>query len=189
VSGCPDFESTTVGILTIYRYDRDDRETWTPVTDSIPLCEQIPLATLFPTAAQERELHGWRWMNGELVPATYLWNSDQGLYIFPDETVVNATLAESAYWAFANIKDRYQRDDYGTAWALADDAINEYGDDAAISSEQINAFRYYRALALERLDYPEWALEDYVAIVELAPDSPWAMLAALHLEPIDGNSE
>ncbi len=44
------------------------------------------------------------------------------------------------------------------------------------------ALSYMRAFALEQLDQPEEALRQYVELHESAPETSWAVLAALHFE-------
>lgn len=45
---------------------------------------------------------------------------------------------------------------------------------------------YWRALTLELMGRTDEALAEYIAIYEAAPESAWGMLAALHLEVVDG---
>lgn len=58
--------------------------------------------------------------------------------------------------------------------------------DLAVEEIALFGLRYYRALVLKVLERPSEALAEYVAIYEAAPESAWGMLAALHLEVIDG---
>ncbi len=46
----------------------------------------------------------------------------------------------------------------------------------------LGGLTYYRALALESLGRDEEALAEYVALYEGDPESPWHILAGLHLE-------
>ena len=48
--------------------------------------------------------------------------------------------------------------------------------------------RYYRALALEALNHPDQALAQYITIYAHGPES-WKMLAALHLERVEQDSQ
>ncbi|MBK8136701.1 MAG: hypothetical protein IPK52_12810 [Chloroflexi bacterium] len=43
-----------------------------------------------------------------------------------------------------------------------------------------------RALALMAVGQTDEALTQFVALYENAPESPWGKLAALHLEPAEG---
>ena len=74
-----------------------------------------------------------------------------------------------------------------------DDLIGDFLEDTRIWLESdpqctdtdIFSIRYLRALILERLDRPNDALADYIAIYDSAPESAWGMLAGLHLELIE----
>jgi hypothetical protein len=47
------------------------------------------------------------------------------------------------------------------------------------------AVLYRQASALDALNRPDEALAAYVEIITLAPETPWAKLAALHVEPVE----
>lgn len=64
-------------------------------------------------------------------------------------------------------------------------AFVEFMEDYSIDPARplfISGLSYYRALALEELGRDDEALAEYIALYEADPESPWHILAGLHLE-------
>ncbi|MCA9909470.1 MAG: hypothetical protein KC519_12525, partial [Anaerolineae bacterium] len=122
-----------------------------------------------------------------LVPTTYTWDATSHTYVAPalpprppDSTPTSGPPrypeSEIASAAYASA-----RGDYATALTQLD-ALLVYADALRPNVQQYA--RYWRALTLEQLDRPDEALADYVAVFEIAPESGWGRLAALHLEAV-----
>jgi tetratricopeptide (TPR) repeat protein len=114
------------------------------------------------------------------------WDAEQLVFTLPSEShLTTESLTENPLSCYQGI--------YGFCGSL--DNPNEALEliDVVLTTPQENtsphfvtAFNYYRALALEALGRDGEALDEYIAIYEVAPESAWGMLAALHLEVIDG---
>ncbi len=79
------------------------------------------------------------------------------------------------------LDDALEAEDYPEALVMLDRAIAQSLD----NPDYLYHYRYQLAFVLKKLNRPDEALAEYVAIYEAAPDSAWGMLAALHLEVVE----
>lgn len=118
-----------------------------------------------------------------LDPVSYVWNSSEEIF----EMVTPGEETNSPALTTTSIPDYKLQDLHSAVF------YNRDYEQALVISEMMFSYafkesypiiHYYRALALEKLNRPDEALAEYIAIYEAAPDSAWGMLAALHLEKI-----
>jgi hypothetical protein len=138
---------------------------------------------LFPT---ENQLVIWIGEN----KITLTWDSERRDFVQPERTkeppAIDATpddLFSCARSDEATFFCGYNAD-YDIALQLSDVVIANPPE--IVDDDTLMSIHYLRALALEALNRPDDALAEYIAIYESVPDSAWGLLAALHLETING---
>lgn len=123
-----------------------------------------------------------------LVEEIYTWDDAAQTFTAPPLTTpttpypVEETLPSPQTILFEALGE-YTNGNFSETLEDADSLLERTTD---IESDELSAARYYRALALEALGRTDEALAEYIAIYEAAPESAWGMLAALHLEVVDG---
>ena len=141
-----------------------------------------------------RVINGGEVKNLENEPPTiesivYEWDTESQTYIqvFESEEtseISTPTPPRSVYPAFRNHDPfrLFDQAEYERFIEYRDEAL-ELGADA--TDDKLLQWRYFTALALESLNRPDEALNEYIAVYEIAPNSAWGMLAGLHLEMLD----
>ncbi len=177
----------------------------------MPLCESREIDSIFQNEVQE--LYGWAIQfdaefdyEDEYGPAVYTWDAElknyvapkpqpkiehpeiyiegQG-YVEPDESLeVTVTTDVDLFQAISEARRQYSGGDLlDTVDVLADAITNSAPE---VNPIALNGARYWHGFLLETLNQPDDALAEYIAIYEAAPESAWGMLAALHLEGVEG---
>lgn len=160
-----------------------------PILSSL-LCEEIETQAVVDDLAVVTRVYGWEFSDRtyDYVPVEFVWNrinqayeltaaSEETLVPLPSETSV------SPPYQVYNGKNLFLQQEYERIINYHKQAIVELSD---VTDPVLLRWRYLAALTFEALDRPSEALAEYVAIYEAAPESAWGMLAALHLEVIDG---
>jgi hypothetical protein len=107
----------------------------------------------------------------------FTWDDEAGTYLLPlppSTPTPSSTISQPEPPRYRRILDALEAGDYAY--------VVENSSPTLIVEESYFADFYYRALALEALGREDEALAAYVALYQAAPDSPWGLLAVLHVE-------
>jgi tetratricopeptide (TPR) repeat protein len=162
-----------------------------------PTCELVEVEELFTSAMDNLELRAGDYNpdSNELIPAIYTWSDEAQTYVLPAQPQATNTVVPATPTLSPTPERIYNLSNYSFIWLRTAFVNRDYrsvvdGATMALSTgtgeipQFEMAFRYYLALALEALERPHDALNEYITIYESAPDSSWGILAALHLEVI-----
>jgi hypothetical protein len=171
------------GALNLWNFTGD---TLAP-TFSTTLCKRIaPQATVDDVNAVSK-IYGWAYsrVSENFVPIEYVWDLSYLTYALPPEVEASLTPAQDFVYIPSFMRQNgpalFVAGDYQTIVDARDEAYyNQYPqEDLAFIG-----WRYLTALAWEASGQTEDALTEFVTVQQLAPESAWGILAALHLETI-----
>lgn len=160
-----------------------------PILSSL-LCEELETQAVVDDLALVTRVYGWEFSERtyDYVPVEFVWNRINQVYELTaasEETLVPlpSEISGSPPYQVYNGKNLFLQQEYERIINYHEQAIVELSD---LTDPVLLRWRYLAALTFEALDRPSEALAEYVAIYEAAPESAWGMLAALHLQVIDG---
>ncbi len=179
LGGPPECTPETVTGLTMWRMDG---LVLTPVLQNQNVCRS-EIAALFPDGEGSSQIDGGEWMfTTEVMPVRYQWDAETNTFIRVPVQPVDDAVPASKYITYA---EAMRAEDYSEALHLVDSQALRSWDYDQDNPESMYRYRYQRAFVLKKLNRPDEALTEYLAILESAPDSAWGMLAALHVEVVD----
>jgi hypothetical protein len=158
-----------------------------PILEDATVC-RTDFAALFPGGEASTEIDG-----GEIIfpeanrtsPIRYTWDATTQSFV-EFSSQMEATLLptviptpEPKYRYFADALDA---GDYVEALTMLDESAAANQNYFQENPDALYAYHYQRAFILEALNRPDEALTEYIFIYEADSDSPWGMMAALHLE-------
>ncbi len=150
-------------------------------SQSLPLCERLTAMDIFSentlTAWRTIAEHGEEYDDRRLIPATYVWNSGQMLYILPEELDESSAQNPAQQEIFLRVNSLLSYD-LADSLERVNTAIDNYNENYNVADYQLY---YMRGVVNELLGNSEAALADYRYVYGNAPDEAWRMLAALHI--------
>jgi tetratricopeptide (TPR) repeat protein len=184
-SGCVD-EGRQVGSVNLWRFENGAFVS--VFQNAIVICDQPTLADIFPEGEGGNVVSGWGYtLENGYHYVTYMWDNAQLKYLSEQQrlqTPSPQTYSYSAIYETDHLVERsWDTGDYEAALNLIDQAIetaSQTQDDYLVRSLQ-NLY-YWRGLTYELMGDAENAVSEYVYTYELAPESVWGRLAALHFE-------
>lgn len=179
-------ECPALGSVSIWRLDQS---ALIRIFSSL-LCEEVDPQAVIDDLAVISHVYSWEFSDGvhDYVPVEYVWNEiDQAyeLTTASQETLapLSSETSVSPPYQVYDGKNLFLQQAYEQIINDRQQAITEILD---ITDPVLLRWGYLAALTFEALDRPDEALAEYIAIHEAAPESAWGILAALHLEVIDG---
>lgn len=151
------------------------------------VCDETTLADIFPDNQIAKQFSGWAPQYSESthwVGSVYRWDDEASTYLSASVSPIPIPSEETSstqpliYSAVLNIYNDNKPD---ASIADFNKAIAELPEN--IDVEWILAARYWRAYLLHQAGHDREALEDYLWIIQAAPQSAWSSLASLHLKP------
>lgn len=174
----------------------------------VPLCDLIQVDDIISNGDAPLEIDAGQYVfspdnefDASIVPAVYLWDDELKSYVLPPQAPSNpiptltpfpeieSSTQERVYalsnYDFIQLRPLFAQEDYQSIIHIVDVALSNPENTEYDVTMYENAFRYYRALALEAFNRPDEALTEYINIYESEPDSAWGILAHLHFEIIE----
>lgn len=160
---------------------------WRLVSDELQLTGKTLVCDVASAAEIElgKTLTGWTETVNPMVAEILVWDSAQQLYTIASSVTPTPQYVESDQAVMRDALSLYRRQEYEGLLEMSNSTIVfNYNDEP--SPEHLLLTAYLRALALEGLGREDEAAAQYAAIAADETYPEWAALAALHLEPNEG---